>query len=154
VHAPLTHVLLLAVHEVPTVQVPVELHVCGWFDPEQFVCPGAQTPAHAPLTQVSLLLVQDVPTTQLPEALHVWTSFDPSQPTEPATQFPTQEPPTHVEFVHAFPEFCHIPPTHVCGCCPLQFLWPGAHDPEHAPLTHVEFEHVTELPQVPADVHV
>ncbi len=76
----------------------------------------------APPTHVSLLLVHDVPTTQLPEALHVSTSFDASQPTVPATQVPTQEPPTHVEFAQALPELCQTPATHVCGCCPLQFV--------------------------------
>ena len=108
-------------HDVPAVHVPVALHVCGWFDPEQLVCPGAQTPVHVPLTQVVLLLVHDVPTTQLPAALQVWTWFVPSQLTDPATQVPTQDPATHVELVQALPRFCHAPFMQVCGCCPLQF---------------------------------
>jgi hypothetical protein len=33
VHTPLTHVWLL--HAVPDVHEPPELHVCGWFEPEQ-----------------------------------------------------------------------------------------------------------------------
>jgi hypothetical protein len=107
---------LLVVQDVPAVQVPVVLHVCGWFEPEQLVCPGAQTPVQVPLTHVVLLLVHDVPTTQVPDALQVSTWFEPSQATEPATQVPTQAPPTQVEFVHALPEFCHAPPTQVCGC--------------------------------------
>jgi hypothetical protein len=37
VHDPLTHVVLLAVQDVPAVHVPVALQVCGWFDPEQLV---------------------------------------------------------------------------------------------------------------------
>jgi hypothetical protein len=114
--------LLLAVHDVPTVQAPVALQVCVWFDPEQLVWPGAQTPAHAPFTHVLLLLVHEVPTTQLPDALHVWTSFDPSQATVPATHVPTQEPPTHVELEQGLPEFCQVPFTQVWGCCPLQFV--------------------------------
>jgi hypothetical protein len=35
VHVPLTHVWLL--QAVPTVQVPDELHVSGWLDPEQLI---------------------------------------------------------------------------------------------------------------------
>jgi hypothetical protein len=34
-HAPATQVWLLAVHDVPTVHVPVALHVSVWFDAEQ-----------------------------------------------------------------------------------------------------------------------
>ena len=59
VHEPLTHVWLL--HAVPTVQVPVELHVSGWLLPEQFTCPGAHEPEQTPETQVVLVQAVGVP---------------------------------------------------------------------------------------------
>jgi hypothetical protein len=77
-HAPFTHVLLLDVHDVPTVHVPVELQVSGWLVPVQATAPATHVPAQLPLTQVCVLAVQDVPVTHAPVALHVWTSFDPS----------------------------------------------------------------------------
>lgn len=98
-------------HEVPAVQVPVALHVCGWFEPEQLVWPGAHTPVHDPPTHVLLLLVQLVPTTQLPFESQVSVWFDAVQPIAPATQVPMQDPPTQVELVHALPVFCHMPLT-------------------------------------------
>jgi hypothetical protein len=78
-----------------------------------------------------------------------------AHPVEPAAQTPAQAPATHVELVQALPLFCHIPAElQSCGCCPLHWSCPGAHEPAHAPETHVEFVHVTELPQVPVEVHV
>src|ERR1700733_9358154 len=66
-HMPPTHVWLLVVHEVPTVHVPVALHVSVWFDAVQPSVPATHVPVHAPLTHVCVLAVQEVPTTQLPD---------------------------------------------------------------------------------------
>jgi hypothetical protein len=56
-------------HAVPAVHAPAALHVCGWFEPEQLVWPGAHTPVHTPLTHVWLL--HAVALLQAPLAVHV-----------------------------------------------------------------------------------
>ena len=91
-----THVLFIDVQEVPTVQVPVALHVSGSFDPSQPDVPATQTPVHAPFTHVLPIDVHDVPVTQVPLALQVCVSFDASQPAAPEVQEPVHAPLTHV----------------------------------------------------------
>jgi hypothetical protein len=66
-----TQVLLLPVHDVPTVHVPVALHTSGWFVPVQPFVPATHVPVQLPFTQVSVLAVHEVPVTHAPVALHV-----------------------------------------------------------------------------------
>jgi hypothetical protein len=79
VHDPLTQVLLLPVHDVPTVQVPAVPHVSVWLVAVHPSAPETQEPVQAPATQVWLVVVHDVPTVHVPVALHVSVWFDAEQ---------------------------------------------------------------------------
>jgi hypothetical protein len=151
-HAPLLH----ATSQVEAFcHEPDALHVCTVSGPLHCVWFGAQEPVHTPLTHV--LLLQAVPTVHVPELLHVSGPLLLVQPTLPTVQTPVHTPLTHVVFesAHEAPLFCQLPlPLQFCGCWPLHCFWPATQLPEHTPPTHVELLQVTELPHVPAEVHV
>jgi len=69
---------------------------------------------------------------------------------------PSQVPPRHVwGDTHALPLFCQAPlASQVCGCWPLHWVCPSAHDPWQAPFTHVWFAHAAAFCQLPAALHV
>ena len=76
----------------PEVQVPVELHVCGWLLPEQLTSPGPHVPEHAPPRQVWWLHATAVP--QVPFDAHVCTPL-PEHCVAPGVHTPVQAPLAH-----------------------------------------------------------